>query len=471
MLERYQRTYGHLLRVLDLLILVGAWLGSYWVRFDLPFEVPKFLAVTKGLPDFSTYAAMSPFIVALWGGGFSLSQLYETSPKFGRRRELLLLLKSHSLALLIFVALSFFFTHYQYSRLVIFYFATLSGAGVFALHLGLRTALRKLRPRGFSRRKVLVLGEEDGVERLIGHLDWYPELGLQIVGVVTRTASGAREVAEKPVLGQYCNVSEIIAQTGADEVLLALPPTGGDDTDRLLHVLKDETVDVRIAPDVLRYVTLGCEVEQLGGMPILRVNDSPVMGWRALFKRLTDIVVSATAILLLSPLMLIIALAVKLTSRGPILFTQERMGLDGGSFSMLKFRSMTVGAEARTGAVWAQKGDNRCTAIGALLRKTSLDELPQLWNVLRGDMSLVGPRPERPAFVSKFRSEIPHYMLRHKVRTGITGWAQVNGWRGNTSLERRIECDLFYIRNWSNLLDLKIIVMTLWKGFIHKNAY
>jgi exopolysaccharide biosynthesis polyprenyl glycosylphosphotransferase len=180
---------------------------------------------------------------------------------------------------------------------------------------------------------------------------------------------------------------------------------------------------------------------------------------------------SALALVVLSPLLFLIAALVKLTSPGPVLYSQERMGLDGRSFRMWKFRSMRVDAEARTGAVWAQASDGRRTAFGTFLRKTSLDELPQLWNVLRGDMSLVGPRPERPVFVQRFRKEIPYYMLRHKVQAGITGWAQVNGWRGNTSLDRRIECDLFYIRNWSYALDLKILTLTLWKGFIHKNAY
>jgi exopolysaccharide biosynthesis polyprenyl glycosylphosphotransferase len=195
------------------------------------------------------------------------------------------------------------------------------------------------------------------------------------------------------------------------------------------------------------------------------------MGWNALAKRATDAVVSAIALLVLSPLLLLIALLVWLTSPGPILYAQERMGLDGRSFSMLKFRSMRVDAEKVSGAVWANANDTRRTRLGTFLRKTSLDELPQLWNVLRGDMSLVGPRPERPVFVAKFRNQIPHYMLRHKVRAGITGWAQVNGWRGNTSLDRRIEHDLFYIKNWSYGLDVKILTMTLWKGFIDKNAY
>ncbi|MFM2416929.1 MAG: hypothetical protein RL385_1652, partial [Pseudomonadota bacterium] len=169
--------------------------------------------------------------------------------------------------------------------------------------------------------------------------------------------------------------------------------------------------------------------------------------------------------------MAIIAIAVKLSSRGPVFYGQERMGLDGRTFKMYKFRSMKVDAEVSSGAVWATKNDDRRTAVGTFLRKTSLDELPQFWNVFRGDMSLVGPRPERPVFVSQFKHEIPGYMLRHKVKSGITGWAQVNGWRGDTSLARRIECDLFYIKHWSYLLDLRILVMTLWKGFVHKNAY
>jgi exopolysaccharide biosynthesis polyprenyl glycosylphosphotransferase len=203
----------------------------------------------------------------------------------------------------------------------------------------------------------------------------------------------------------------------------------------------------------------------------MRINDSPLVGMGALAKRVTDIALSGAGLILLSPLLLLIGVLVKLTSRGPVLYVQDRMGLDGRSFAMLKFRSMRVDAEAQTGAVWAQAADQRRTAFGTFLRKTSLDELPQLWNVLRGDMSLVGPRPERPVFVHRFRHEIPHYMLRHKVQAGITGWAQVNGWRGNTSLDRRIECDLFYIRNWSYVLDLKILTLTLWKGFVHRNAY
>jgi len=318
---------------------------------------------------------------------------------------------------------------------------------------------------------VLVVGEGIVMERLIGRLDSYPELGLRVLGVVTNEPAGSSVIRGKKVLGGFEDISEIIRAGNVDEVLIALPPSQGQRLDRVLDLLKDETLDVGIVPDVQQYVTLGCEVEDFDGLPIVRINDSPVMGWGAMAKRATDAVLSAVALIVLSPLLLSIACLVKLTSRGPVLYAQERMGLDGRSFSMLKFRSMRFDAEKQSGAVWAGINDDRRTALGTFLRRTSLDELPQLWNVLRGDMSLVGPRPERPVFVKKFRAEIPHYMLRHKVRAGITGWAQVNGWRGNTSLDARIQCDLFYIRNWSYALDLKILTMTLWKGFIDKNAY
>jgi Undecaprenyl-phosphate glucose phosphotransferase len=315
------------------------------------------------------------------------------------------------------------------------------------------------------------VGEGVGLEKLIERIGWYPELGMQVHGVVVGKDSQAIAVAGRPVLGHYTDVSEIIRTVGADEVVISLPPSQSDDVERIIDLLKDEPLAIRVVPDVHPYAALGCHFDEFDGIPIVRINDTPVAGWGAVVKRVTDIVVSSTALMALSPVLLLIAIGVKLSSRGPVFYAQERMGLDGQKFNMFKFRSMRIDAEVHSGAVWARPKDDRCTPLGSFLRRTSLDELPQFWNVLRGDMSLVGPRPERPTFVQQFRSEIPHYMLRHKVRTGITGWAQVQGWRGNTSIARRIECDLFYIRNWSYGMDLKILLMTLWKGFVHKNAY
>ncbi|OFZ81014.1 MAG: undecaprenyl-phosphate glucose phosphotransferase, partial [Bdellovibrionales bacterium RIFOXYD1_FULL_44_7] len=334
-----------------------------------------------------------------------------------------------------------------------------------------RNTLRAFRRKGFNLRYVLAVGEGGSLQTIISRIDKFPELGLRVVGVVTHEQSPAQAVANKPVIGHFGEIAAIVHKAKVDQVLIALSGGQHKELDRILGLLKHETVDIQLIPDVHEYITLGCEVEDFDGLPVVHINDSPLYGWGAYAKRATDALLSSFALLLLFPVMLLIALTIKLTSKGPVFFKQERMGMDGRTFAMLKFRSMKIDAEAETGAIWASPEDRRRTLIGTFLRKTSLDEVPQFWNVLRGDMSLVGPRPERPVFVQKFRNDIPHYMLRHKVKAGITGWAQVNGWRGNTSLDRRIECDLYYIRNWSYSLDWKILLMTFWKGFVNKNAY
>ncbi len=389
----------------------------------------------------------------------------------GRTAQLFRVVKAHLAALVLFVALTFFVKEWRYSRVAIIYFGVLGAAALIGIRLIARAAIQALRSRGQRLRNVLAIGDGLAFEALLERLERFPELGLRVVGTVSACDSVPPSSGSRRFLGHYGEISAVLNNTKVDEVLIALPPGQGQELDRVLDLLKDETLDICVVPDLHQYVTLGCEIEDFDGLPIVRLNDSPVIGWGALAKRTTDIIASAAALMLLSPLLGLIALGIRLTSAGPVLYSQERMGLDGRSFRMLKFRSMRIDAELECGAVWARADDNRRTAFGTLLRKTSLDELPQFWNVLRGDMSLVGPRPERPVFVQKFRGQIPHYMLRHKVRAGITGWAQVNGWRGNTSLDRRIECDLFYIRHWSYVLDLKILTMTLWKGFIDKNAY
>jgi Undecaprenyl-phosphate glucose phosphotransferase len=466
MLKRYQHTVGYVFRLVDACVVVGAWLASYWVRFIL---AP--IAVTKGFPGFSKYAALAPLIALLWMGVLSIMRVYESRRMLSRAHEIRLLLNAHGMALLLFVALTYLSEEFRYSRLVMLYFAALSAVSLASFRLLVRHGLCLLRARGFNLRHVLAVGEGPALESMLLRLEMFPELGLRIAGVVTRDGNRAQSLCGKPVLGSFGELSQLIRRSNVDEVLLALPPSQSQELDHLLEQLRDETLDIMMVPDVHRYVTLGCEIEDFDGVPVVRINDSPLIGWSAMLKRVTDIALSLFGLLVLSPLLALIAVLVKLNSPGPVLYAQERMGLDGRSFRMLKFRSMRVDAEASTGAVWAQAVDERRTRLGTVLRKTSLDELPQLWNVLCGEMSLVGPRPERPVFVQRFRKEIPHYMLRHKVRAGITGWAQVNGWRGNTSLDRRIECDLFYIRNWSYALDVKILTLTLWKGFVHKNAY
>jgi Undecaprenyl-phosphate glucose phosphotransferase len=282
-------------------------------------------------------------------------------------------------------------------------------------------------------------------------------------------------------IGQYLDGTEIIGHIDAvqaivraraiDQAFIALPLEAQSAVEKIVQQLSGEMVDIKIVPDLYQYVVLRGSVEEFAGLPIVTLSGSPMYGWNSVLKRAFDLCVSVVLLLLCTPCLGLIALLVKLTSHGPIFYAQERMSFDGRVFRMLKFRTMQVDAEHDTGSVWAQEHDPRCTRFGALLRRTSLDELPQLWNVVQGEMSLVGPRPERPVFVEEFRKSIPRYMLRHRVKAGMTGWAQVQGWRGNTSLERRVEHDLYYIQHWSLSLDVKILCLTLRYGFVHRNAY
>ncbi len=469
MLKRYHHLVGRTFRVVDACVIGGVWLVSYWLRFSIPL-----VEVTKGFPPFRTYAALTPLVMALWTIVLGYTGVYSSRKMLRRTDEALLLLRAHGVAMLSFLALTYMFSEYRYSRVVMLFFGVLGAIALISERLTLRNSLRAIRRKGFNLQNVLLMGEGgegSPLDTLIARMDKFPELGLRVAGVLTHPSSQTKEIRGKKVVGHFDDLTKAAQRLKADRVLIALPRHQAGELDRILAELKDETIDVQLIPDIHEFVTLGCEIEDFDGLPIVHLNDSPLDGWGAVAKRLTDIAVSLIALILLSPILLLIAIAVKLTSRGPIFYAQERMGMDGRTFEMLKFRSMRVDAEKQSGAVWAQAGDDRRTPIGALLRSSSLDELPQFWNVLRGEMSLVGPRPERPVFVTQFRHEIPLYMLRHKVKAGITGWAQVNGWRGNTSLESRIECDLYYIRNWSYSLDWKILFMTLWKGFINKNAY
>jgi len=452
MLKRYHQTVGFTFRAVDACVIAAAWLFSFYARFYLPV-----IEVTKGFPAFAKYAALTPLIVILWQVVFASAKLYQSQRMLRRTHEAFLVLRAHATAMILFVSITFLFTEYQYSRGVMIYFGVIGGFFLLTLRLAVRNFLRSMRRKGYNLRHAVIIGEGPAVDTLIAKLKRFPEIGISVSLVIPPADFG--------------RIPEILRGKKPDQILISLPRKHADALDSILTALRDETVDIQLVPDIQDYVTLGCAVEDFDGMPIVKLNDSPLDGVGAILKRMTDFVLGSLGILLLSPLLILIALLVKLTSRGPVFYAQERCGLDGRAFRMWKFRSMRVDAEDSTGAVWAKKDDDRRTPMGAFLRATSIDELPQLWNVVRGEMSLVGPRPERPVFVDKFRDEVPHYMLRHKVKAGITGWAQVNGWRGDTSLESRIECDLYYIRNWSYSLDLKILWMTVWKGFVNKNAY
>ncbi|MCA1989826.1 MAG: undecaprenyl-phosphate glucose phosphotransferase, partial [Desulfarculus sp.] len=320
---------------------------------------------------------------------------------------------------------------------------------------------------------VLIVGAEELGRMVAQKIRCNPVLGLRIEGFLTRRPElVGKKVDGAPVLGLFDQVQEILARHPIQVVIIALPLSAHDRIHEVIDNIAEEMVDVKIVPDLYRYISLHGSVEEFEGLPIIGLRGSPLEGWNKVMKRMVDVLGSLVGIIVLGPVMLLIALLVRLCSGpGPVLYRQQRMGLDGRVFTMLKFRTMRVDAEEECGPVWCREQDPRRTRLGSFLRAASLDELPQFFNALRGDMSLVGPRPERPEFIAEFKRKVPGYMLRHKVKAGITGWAQINGWRGNTSLEKRIQHDLYYIENWSLAFDLKIMLLTLVKGFIHPNAY
>jgi Undecaprenyl-phosphate glucose phosphotransferase len=302
---------------------------------------------------------------------------------------------------------------------------------------------------------------------VLGMLARRVDLGIQVLGVLGDKAGDAG--GHRRWLGGFEDLRAVLDRHPVDVVFVALPYAEHTRLPAILADIGDDPVTIHLVPDVYGLASLRGGIEEFEAIPFIHLRESPLYGWNRLLKRLFDLVVGGVVLLLTAPLMAAIALAIRITSPGPVLLRQERMGLDGRRFPLLKFRTMRVDAEAATGPVWARPDDDRRTAVGSVLRRFNLDELPQLVNVLRGEMSLVGPRPERPVFVEDFRRRIPGYMLRHKVKAGMTGWAQVNGWRGDTSLEKRIEYDLYYIERWSLAFDVKILVQTVYRGFT--NAY
>ena len=452
MIKKYQNSAGVLTRFADALLVLFAWVLAYPIRFHW-FKFSRYPEV----PPVEYYLALLPLILVLWLAGFQFFGLYRYDRVIRRSTEIYTLFRAHAGTLVIFTALTYFITQYRFSRGVILIFGFLVLIFCWSYRIISRKVLRELTKRGIHTTQMVAIGEGRALQYVLHQLRRYPELGVKIAEVIGPEG--------------YASVLEKILSHKPKMVLIGVARKDAEYLSTWIQQLKDEPIDLQIIPDYADFLTLGAAVESFAGVPLVQLNESPLFGYLAWSKRFMDLTCSGLGLLVLSPVLFFVALLIKLTSKGPIFYFQERMGLDGQTFRMYKFRSMQVDAEQKTGAVWAIQNDDRRTPIGTLLRSTSIDELPQLWNVFVGDMSLVGPRPERPVFVSKFRHEIPNYMLRHKVKTGITGWAQVNGWRGDTSLEKRIECDLYYIRNWSLWLDVKILILTVFKGFVHKNAY
>jgi exopolysaccharide biosynthesis polyprenyl glycosylphosphotransferase len=454
---QYHARLLHLARLgADLLVLLGSFLLAWALRFHTSL-IPRFAPI----PPFGPYLALLGAILIIWTVVLQVGNAGVQRNHRPLADEIAALIQVHTFGMLLVFAVIFFIRPFTFSRVMIVLFWCLSTLGLVLERAAARGVARALARRGSGLRRILLVGTGPLGRQVLRTFQSRPELGYRFVGALT---AGRAEVGDKlrrvPILGSYEDLERLASEHEIDLVILALAAAEQERMGEVLDHLGDAMVDVWVVPDFVRHVRLRGGVAQFEGLPLISLQASPLGGWNGILKRLLDLVLAAGCFLALSPLMLLIAAAVGLTSRGGVFYRQERMGLDGHRFQILKFRSMVVGAE-KHGARFATADDPRVTRVGRLIRKTSLDELPQLFNILKGDMSLVGPRPERPVFIEDFRRHFPRYMLRHRVKAGMTGFAQVHGLRGNTSLEARLEHDLFYIENWSVWLDLKILLMTI----------
>ena len=465
MLARHRQLFSTAVFALDALLLVLAWFGAYFVRFYTPgWTAPL------GVPPLAFYAWTCAVITPVGLIVLRSFQLYR-SARTARLGEELMALMQGVVIITALAGLASFFARGELSRSMLLLFAGGALFGLCGSRIVIRWSLRQMRRHGRNLRYCLVVGTGPLAETVVRKVQSHADYGLVVSGVVAPDAAGTpASVAGLPVLGAVSELPQLVERHHIDLVYLALARAEFAAEEEALAQLSDSTAAVRLVPDLARAFTLNASVEEFDGLPVVLVTESPGQGWNALLKRCFDLVLSAVGLVVLSPLLLAIAVWIKLDSRGPVFYAQERIGLNGLRFKMLKFRTMRTDAEAQ-GAGWTVPGDPRRTRAGRVLRPTSMDELPQLVNVLVGEMSLVGPRPERPVYVDQFRASIPRYMLRHHVKAGITGWAQVHGLRGDTPLDERVEYDLFYIRNWSLALDIRILLKTLVRVFKDASAH
>jgi exopolysaccharide biosynthesis polyprenyl glycosylphosphotransferase len=453
----------------DTVMITAAFLVAYGVRWESAQADPNIK-----LGSFSDYAGLlivqivAILVVMFW------ARLYHQARAVSRVDEFYAVFGAISIGTMMSVALStllFKSLEFDFPRVLIIYAWVLTIVLVMAGRLIYHAIQWRWQARGLGRDKVLIVGTGDTGRLVLEKIKGSPHLGYELIGFVHHNgAIGPEHVLGVPVLGCVDDLPRLIDERHVDEVIIALPEASDEEMLDLISRCSKASLSIKVFPDVFQIIATQVSIDDLGGLPLLSVRDVRQRGWRMTVKRLMDITASAVFLVVFSPILLLIAVLIKLESPGPVFYVQERMGLDARLFPMIKFRSMRQDAEAN-GPGWTTENDPRRTRLGTVLRKSNFDETPQFINVLLGDMSLVGPRPERPVYVEQFRRAIPRYMERHKEKAGLTGWAQVNGLRGDTSIEERTKYDLWYIENWSLLLDIKILIRTALRMFGDKNAY
>ena len=465
MVKDYQKLLNRMHVVLDILVTAVSYVLAYVLQFVV---LGRTLAPYSPVHYFIALAAVVPLYLVL----YAVFQLYQPKRVMGRRLEASRVLQANIIGLLIMIMVLYVMKYVHFSRNLLMFFAVINTLLLILERNVVRLVLRYMRRNGFNQKQVLLVGYGRSAEGFIDRARANPQWGYQVRGILDDNYAWGTDYKGVKVIGTLSDLEDILSLNRLDEVLITLSISEYAKLERVVYHCEKSGVHTKFIPDYNNIIPTKPYTEDLLGLPVVHIRHVPLTGFfNRTVKRAMDIVGSLVCIVLFSPIMLAAAIAVKVSSPGPIIFRQERVGLHNRPFQMYKFRSMSVAPAQEEKSKWTTKNDARVTKVGKFIRKTSIDELPQLFNVLTGKMSLVGPRPERPFFVEKFREEIPRYMVKHQVRPGMTGWAQVNGLRGDTSIRKRIEYDLYYIENWTIGFDIKILFLTVFHGFVNKNAY
>ncbi|HIU75202.1 MAG TPA: undecaprenyl-phosphate glucose phosphotransferase [Candidatus Pelethocola excrementipullorum] len=445
---------------------------SYWLSWILRFLTPIFGSEEQGALSFVTYMQLLILIVPcylLLYYGFSL---YTPKRVQGRRLEFANIVKANTLGILVIILFLYMIKQSHIARTVLGLFFVINCILETIVRNLIRYILKKMRKLGYNQKHILLVGYSRAAEEYIDRIIANPQWGYTVRGILDDHVEAGITYKGIKVVGRIANLMVILPENKLDEIAITLGLNEYFRLEEIVAMCEKSGVHTKFIPDYHNIIPTKPYTEDLIGLPVINIRYVPLTNtFNAMIKRVMDVVGSILCIILFSPVMLIACIGIKVTSPGPLIYKQTRVGLHNRSFEMFKFRSMEVQPESEEKKAWTVKNDPRVTGIGKFMRKTSIDEFPQLFNVLKGDMSLVGPRPERPFFVEKFREEIPRYMVKHQVRPGMTGWAQVNGYRGDTSIRKRIDYDLYYIENWTLGLDIKILFLTVFRGFVNRNAY
>ena len=469
MIKDNQKYFNRLHVVLDAIIIAASYMLAYYLKFASPISD---VDANVGVLSARTYFEMLYVIVPGYLILYYNFNLYTPKRATVHKYEILNIFQANTVGLILLMALWYLVSQNHFSRSMMAYFYILNILFTNICRSLIRTLLQYFREKGYNIKYILLVGYSRAAEQYINRINANPQWGYVVRGILDDSVPSGTLYQGVKVLGTIENLFYILPQSNLDEIAITLSLKDYDNLEHIVDMCEKSGVHTKFIPDYNSMFPSRPYTEDLMGLPVINIRYVPLtntLNW--ISKRVVDVVVSLIGLVIFSPVMLIAAIAIGCTSRGPIIFKQERIGLHNKPFKMYKFRTMEVQKPSTEKKGWTTKDDPRVTKVGKLLRRTSMDELPQLFNILKGDMSVVGPRPERPQFVDKFKEEIPRYMVKHQVRPGLTGWAQINGYRGDTSIKRRIEYDIFYIENWTLSFDVKIMFLTIFKGLINKNAY